>query len=175
MPAGDADQKQQFFPQGAYRQAFAEKYVEQQHRPDGPSILTQLRQSEAWGSVSRFAACMSSGRTRARCCAPQSCSPAQTRTVSHHARGWETQIWEQQSASWVWPDGTTGWERARKANVPGIHVMGLYDIFRNSQLETFQQLNSSTSKPHARQCVTSPDNILCQTLQTKSSIAGLVV
>ena len=54
MPAGDADQKQQFFPQGAYRQAFAEKYVEQQHRPDGPSILTQLRQSEAWGSVSRF-------------------------------------------------------------------------------------------------------------------------
>ena len=38
-------------------------------------------------------------------------------------------------------DGVSGFSRARKAAVPGVHQAGWYDIFSWTQIETFHQLN----------------------------------
>ena len=40
-------------------------------------------------------------------------------------------------------DGMSGWQRARAAAVPGVHLMGLYDIWSHAQLETVMQINGS--------------------------------
>lgn len=41
-------------------------------------------------------------------------------------------------------DGLTGWERARRANISGVHAAGWYDVFSEAQLETFAQLNDTS-------------------------------
>ena len=54
------------------------------------------------------------------------------------------------------PDGVSGFSRARKAAVPGVHQAGWYDIFSWSQIETVHQLNGSWPGPMDPPVATAP-------------------
>ncbi len=70
--------------------------------------------------------------------------PAQVIAELRKNEGWGP-AWDQQSGWTTGDDGLSGWDRGRKAAIPAIHVAGWYDVFGEDQLETFNQLNDSSS------------------------------